>query len=80
VTHLAQVAVQGHQHLRVTKHSDGRSTRTSVIALEEDARVEEIARMLGGVEITPRTRAHALEMRSRVAPPPARKAGAKRAD
>jgi DNA repair protein RecN (Recombination protein N) len=65
VTHLAQVAAQGHQHLRVAKHSDGRGTRTSVTALAEDARVEEIARMLGGVEITPRTRAHALEMRGR---------------
>jgi DNA repair protein RecN (Recombination protein N) len=80
VTHLAQVAAQGHQHLRVAKHSDGRSTRTSVTALEEDARVEEIARMLGGVEITPRTRAHALEMRSRIASPESRQPGAKRAE
>jgi DNA repair protein RecN (Recombination protein N) len=78
VTHLAQVAAQGHQHLRVAKHSDGRSTRTSVTALEEDARVEEIARMLGGVEITPRTRAHALEMR--IASPESRQPGAKRAE
>ncbi len=71
VTHLAQVAAQGHQQLRVAKHSDGRGTRTSVTALAEDARVEEIARMLGGVEITPRTRAHAREMRGRVGGPDA---------
>ncbi len=62
VTHLPQVAAQGHQHLRVSKLNDARATRTQVLALEAEARVEEIARMLGGVEITPRTRAHASEM------------------
>ncbi len=67
VTHLAQVACQGHQHLRVAKLSDGRSTRISVTALTGDARVEEIARMLGGLEITARARSHALEMLERAA-------------
>ena len=62
VTHLPQVASQANHHLRVTKISDGVSTRTSVNALTSAERVEEIARMLGGVEITPRTRAHAKEM------------------
>ena len=62
VTHLAQVACQGHQQLKITKLTDGRSTRISVVALADDARVEEIARMLGGVEITDRTRSHAREM------------------
>jgi len=66
VTHLAQVAAQGHQHLRVSKLSDGRSTRISVTPLSAEARVEEIARMLGGLEITARARAHALEMLERV--------------
>ncbi|MCC7462863.1 MAG: DNA repair protein RecN [Gammaproteobacteria bacterium] len=66
VTHLPQVAAQGHRHLRVSKLSNGRSVRTSVTALEGDARVEEIARMLGGVEITPRARAHALDMLMRI--------------
>jgi DNA repair protein RecN (Recombination protein N) len=80
VTHLAQVAAQGHQHLRVSKQTDGRNTRTSVTVLEQEARVEEIARMLGGVEITPRTRAHALEMLTRVGAAESRKAGAKRAE
>ena len=65
VTHLAQVASQGHQHLRVSKLSDGRNTRISVTALNGAARVEEIARMLGGLEITARARAHALEMLER---------------
>ena len=66
VTHLPQVAAQGHRHLRVSKLSNGRNVRTSVTPLEGDARVEEIARMLGGVEITPRARAHALDMLMRI--------------
>ena len=67
VTHLPQVAAQGHQHLRVSKHNEGGRSRTSVTALSSEQRVEELARMLGGVEITARARAHALEMLSRVA-------------
>jgi DNA repair protein RecN (Recombination protein N) len=67
VTHLPQVAAQGHQHLRVAKLSDGRNTRTSVAALSPGERVDELARMLGGVEITPRARAHANEMLAAVA-------------
>jgi len=62
VTHLAQVGSQADHHFRVTKISDGVSTRTSVKGLTAPERVEEIARMLGGVEITARTRAHAAEM------------------
>jgi DNA repair protein RecN (Recombination protein N) len=67
VTHLAQVACQGHQHLRVAKSSAGRSTRISVTPLEGAARIEEIARMLGGLEITNKTRSHAVEMLERAA-------------
>jgi DNA repair protein RecN (Recombination protein N) len=62
VTHLPQVAAQGHQHLRVSKSSDGATTRIRVSALPGEERVQEIARMLGGVEITQRAHAHALEM------------------
>ena len=62
VTHLPQVASQAQHHLRVAKNSDGQSTQTTVEQLDRAARVEEIARMLGGVEITPRTLAHAEEM------------------
>ena len=62
VTHLPQVASQAHHHLRVAKMTDGHSTRTTVGRLNRAARVEEIARMLGGIEITARTRAHADEM------------------
>ncbi len=62
VTHLAQVASQAHQQHRVTKLTDGRRSRTSVSALKPDERVEELARMLGGVEVTRKAREHAREM------------------
>ncbi len=71
VTHLPQVAAQGHQHLRVTKLSDGRSTRTAVTLLQADGRVEEISRMLGGMEVTAKARAHAAEMLAQAATPAA---------
>jgi DNA repair protein RecN (Recombination protein N) len=62
VTHLPQVASQGERHYRVVKLTDGKTSRTHVRALSNDERVEELARMLGGIEITDRTRAHAEEM------------------
>ena len=62
VTHLPQVAAQGHHHLYVSKHSDGRSTGSGISALQGDDRVGELARMLGGIEITEHTRAHAREL------------------
>ncbi|AKH19883.1 DNA repair protein RecN [Sedimenticola thiotaurini] len=62
VTHLPQVASQGHQHLRIEKASNGQETRTQVGRLDGDSRIDEIARMLGGVEITAQTLSHAREM------------------
>jgi DNA repair protein RecN (Recombination protein N) len=62
VTHLPQVASQGERHYRVVKLTDGKTSRTHIRALSPDERVEELARMLGGIEITERTRAHAEEM------------------
>lgn len=62
VTHLAQVASQAHQQLRVSKLTDGRASRTTVTSLGQDERIEELARMLGGVEITRKAREHAREM------------------
>jgi DNA repair protein RecN (Recombination protein N) len=62
VTHLPQVASQGHHHLRVAKTTDGRTTRTALTELAPQDRVEEIARMLGGVEVTGKAREHAREM------------------
>ncbi len=60
VTHLAQVAAQAHSQFRVTKHSAGQITRTAVKTLSPAERVDEIARMLGGIDITSR-RAHTRE-------------------
>jgi DNA repair protein RecN (Recombination protein N) len=65
VTHLPQVAAQGHAHLRVSKHSDEQSTRTQIEVLDVQGRRDELARMLGGVEITRETRAHAKQMLER---------------
>ncbi|MEM9208171.1 MAG: DNA repair protein RecN [Pseudomonadota bacterium] len=62
VTHLPQVASQADHHLRINKITDGKTTRTGVTELARDERVEELARMLGGVDITRRTREHAEEM------------------
>ena len=62
VTHLPQVASLADQHFRISKVSDGKSTRTNVQALGKDERIEELARMLGGVEITRKTLDHAAEM------------------
>ena len=62
VTHLAQVAAQADRQLRVVKHAERGTTRTSLDELEGESRVEEIARMLGGARLTDRTRDHAREM------------------
>jgi DNA repair protein RecN (Recombination protein N) len=65
VTHLPQVAALAHHHWQVSKQTRNGETFTAVAALSETARCEEIARMLGGVEITRQTRAHAKEMIAR---------------
>lgn len=65
VTHLPQVAAQGHHHFQVSKAVNGSSTHSAVSKLDDKARVEELARMLGGVEITKETRANARQMLTR---------------
>lgn len=62
VTHLPQVAAQGHHHLQVTKSSEKKTARTEVNKLGDEQKVQEIARMLGGIEMTDQSLAHALEM------------------
>lgn len=63
VTHLPQVAARGDVHLRVTKQTTSAQQVVSLVtSLDPAGRVEEIARMLGGIEITPTTRQHAQEM------------------
>ncbi len=65
ITHLPQVACQGHHHLRVSKTIDQHTTHTCISWLDPKQRIEEVARMLGGVEITSQTLAHAQEMLQR---------------
>ena len=65
VTHQPQVATQAHNHLRVVKYTEHNETQTDVIHLTLEQRVEEIARMLGGVKITEQTLSHAQEMLER---------------
>lgn len=62
VTHQAQVAAQGHHHLQVSKSQDKKATQTQLLEITETQRIEEIARMIGGVEITQTIRQHAKEL------------------
>jgi len=62
VTHLPQVAACASGHYRVSKEQIGGRACTRVEHLRDQARVDELARMLGGVKITAATRAHAAEM------------------
>ena len=59
VTQLPQVAAQGHQHLFVRKDQKRDSTRTCIDRLDQEGRVHEVARMLGGVDLTEESLAHA---------------------
>jgi DNA repair protein RecN (Recombination protein N) len=59
VTHLPQIAAYGHHHFLVTKSVRGSLTQTAVFPLDERGRVEELARMLGGEQVTETARRHA---------------------
>ncbi len=67
VTHQPQVAALGHHHFVVSKQTTKGVTRTRIEHVTGDARVEEVARMLGGIEITAQTRSHARELIDRAA-------------
>ena len=62
ITHLPQVACMADRHYEIKKHIQGQRTATTVTELTGAQRVEELARMLGGVEVTDKTRHHAQEM------------------
>ncbi len=66
VTHQAQVASQAHQHFNVYKKINKNKTITSISLLNEEQQIEELSRMMGGIEITEQTRSHAREMRKKV--------------
>ncbi|HSD97437.1 MAG TPA: DNA repair protein RecN, partial [Sulfuricaulis sp.] len=65
ITHLAQVAAQGTQHVQVRKRTAGKTTTAEAAPLDARERTLEIARMIGGVEISKQTLAHAKDMLSR---------------
>ena len=73
VTHQPQVAAQGHHHFQISKSSQGKVTRTEVVAIAGEERVAEVARMSGGVTITEQTLDHARELISQ-----AQQAGSKK--
>jgi DNA repair protein RecN (Recombination protein N) len=79
VTHLPQVAAQADHQVRVRKHTARGQTQTTLEVLTGPARIEELARMLGGAEITARTREHASEMLAAARAPLAEVAPAARA-
>jgi DNA repair protein RecN (Recombination protein N) len=62
VTHLPQVAARGQHHFQVSKQQTKGSTESSIAKLDVQARIEEVARMLGGIKITPTTLKHAQEL------------------
>src|SRR5713226_2830350 len=66
ITHLAQVAAQGDQHLQVSKLNQSGTAVTHIRPLAKKERVMEIARMIGGIEISQQTLAHAEEMLTHV--------------
>ncbi len=61
ITHLPQIACYGTHHFRVAKKSEQDTTQTSITRLDPQERIEELARMLGGLTITDKTLAHARE-------------------
>lgn len=62
VTHQPQVASKGHHHLRVSKHKESDTSVSAITRLDADQRINEVARMLGGIDITQRSLDHAEEM------------------
>jgi len=62
VTHLPQVAAQGNHHFQISKETQQNTTSAQIKTLTKDDRIQEIARMLGGIKITDQTLAHAKEM------------------
>ncbi|MGD8784330.1 MAG: DNA repair protein RecN [Thioalkalispiraceae bacterium] len=62
VTHLPQVAALGHHHYQVSKSTNQKTTVTEINPLDNTQRIDEIARMLGGIKITEQTLSHAREM------------------
>lgn len=65
ITHLPQIACYGNHHYKVLKESSGEETFTDICMLSSKERVEELSRMMGGISISEKTRAHAQELLQR---------------
>jgi DNA repair protein RecN (Recombination protein N) len=78
ITHLPQIAAAGHTHFQISKSVSGGRTQTQVIRLDQEARVEELARMMGGAAPSDAARSAARELLGESEnPPKAKAAGAK---
>lgn len=62
ITHQPQVAAQGHTHLHVTKKYLKDTTESKIIELNQQQRIEEIAKIVGGIDISENTLSHAKEL------------------
>ena len=62
VTHQPQVAAAAHHHFLVKKHSDQLQTFSEISSLDAADKIDEISRMLGGLQVTEQTRTHAQEL------------------
>lgn len=62
ITHLPQIAALGDHHFKISKESDDNETITTVVPLNYEERIEEVARLLSGTEITASARAQAAEL------------------
>ncbi|CAB1276474.1 DNA repair protein RecN [Candidatus Nitrosacidococcus tergens] len=62
ITHLPQIAAQAHHQIRINKYYTDKKTTVDLVELNKEQRVEELARMFGGKEVTKQSRAHAVTM------------------
>ncbi|MAF30882.1 MAG: DNA repair protein RecN [Magnetococcales bacterium] len=62
ITHLAQVASKGHRHVKIMKKTEGDSTKTTLVELNSDDRLDELSRMISGKEVTAEATAAAAKM------------------
>lgn len=62
ITHLAQVASKGHRHVKIFKKSDGETTKTTLVELSDEERLDELSRMISGRDVTAEAKAAAAKL------------------
>lgn len=62
ITHLPQIAAMADRHFQISKVVKNNKTNTNVFTLNKEDRIEELSRLLGGVDLTDTTKKHAMEM------------------